>query len=134
MPRDLAKYVQESGRAVRDVLPSEANLLLPSESAKRRRGIHSRALRETQPVVYRRKKKTGDREEEEMAREDYIRVDTASSDRVMDDNLQRKGSMEGEEWCDLCQSSIARVLTEDEPSKGQLGRKLRVCKSRRNGI
>ncbi|KFZ18781.1 hypothetical protein V502_03974, partial [Pseudogymnoascus sp. VKM F-4520 (FW-2644)] len=35
MPQDLADYVQESGQAGRDGLPSEAIVLLPEESAKR---------------------------------------------------------------------------------------------------
>ncbi|OBT97558.1 hypothetical protein VE01_04457 [Pseudogymnoascus verrucosus] len=69
MPRDLANYVQDSRRAGRDGLPSEAIVLLPEESAKRRRGINSRELGGARPVVYRHKKETGDREEEEMARE-----------------------------------------------------------------
>ncbi|KFZ20591.1 hypothetical protein V502_03130, partial [Pseudogymnoascus sp. VKM F-4520 (FW-2644)] len=34
MPQDLADYVQESGQAGRDGLPSEAIVLLPEESAK----------------------------------------------------------------------------------------------------
>ena len=73
---------------------------------------------------YQHKKKTGDREEEEMAREveEYIRSRCRRMviDRVMDGNLQRKGCMEGEEWCDLCQRSKARELIEDEPSKDSL--------------
>ncbi|KFZ23100.1 hypothetical protein V502_02422 [Pseudogymnoascus sp. VKM F-4520 (FW-2644)] len=121
MPRDLANYVQESGWAGRDGLPSEAIVLLPEELAKRRKGINSRELTEARPVIYRHKKETGDREEEEMAREveEYVRsrCRRVVIDRVMDDNLQRKGCVEGEEWCDLCQRSKARELIEDEPSK-----------------
>lgn len=121
MPRDLANYVQESGRAGRDGLGSEAIVLLPEESAKRRYGINSRELRVAQPVVYRHKKETGDWEEEEMAREveEYIRgrCRRVAIDRVMDNNFGRRGCVEGEEWCDLCQGSKARELIEDEPSK-----------------
>jgi superfamily II DNA helicase RecQ len=121
MPRDLANYVQESGRAGRDGLPSEAIVLLPEESAKRRNGINSRELMEARPVVYRHKKETGDREEEEMAGEveDYIRsrCRRVVIDRVMDDNLQRKGCVKGEEWCDLCQHSKARDSIEDKASE-----------------
>ena len=55
-----------------------------------------------------------------MAREieEYIRGRCRRMviDRVMDGNLQRKGCMEGEEWCDLCQRLKARELIEDEPS------------------
>ncbi|KFZ18901.1 hypothetical protein V502_03901, partial [Pseudogymnoascus sp. VKM F-4520 (FW-2644)] len=105
----------------RDGLPSEAIVLLPEESAKRRYGINSWELREARPVVYRHKKETGDREEEEMARkvEEYVRsrCRRVVIDRVMDDNLQRKGCVEGEEWCDLCQSSKTRELIENKPSE-----------------
>lgn len=101
MPRDLADYVQESGRAGRDGLPSEAIVLLLEETAKRRKGVNSRELGGARPVVYRHKKETGDREEEEMAREieEYVRGRCRRMviDRVMDDNLHRKGCVEGEE-------------------------------------
>ena len=121
MPRDLADYVQESGRAGRDGLPSEAIVLLPEESAKRPKGVNSQELGGARPVVYRHKKETGDREEEGMAREveEYVRsrCRRVVIDRVMDDNLQRKGCVEGEEWCDLCRSSKARELIEYEASK-----------------
>ncbi|OBT50806.1 hypothetical protein VE04_09299, partial [Pseudogymnoascus sp. 24MN13] len=129
MPRDLADYVQESGRAGRDGLPSEAIVLLLEETAKRRKGVNSRELGGARPVVYRHKKETGDREEEEMTREieEYVRGRCRRMviDRVMDDNLHRKGCVEGEECCDLCRSLKARELIEYEASKdspeGSLG-------------
>lgn len=121
MPRDLADYVQESGRAGRDGLPSKAIVLLPEETAKRRKGVNSRELGGARPVVYRHKKETGDREEEEMTREieEYVRGRCRRMviDRVMDDNLHRKGCVEGEECCDLCRSLKARELIEYEASK-----------------
>jgi superfamily II DNA helicase RecQ len=122
MPWDLADYVQESGRAGRDGLCSEAIVLLPAQAAKRRPGVNSRELGPRQAVIYQHKKERGDQEEEEMGREveEYVpgRCRRVVINRVMDGNFQRRGCIAGEEACDLCQHTQARELMGDEGCKG----------------
>lgn len=117
MPRDLSDYVQQSGRAGRDGEASEAIVLLPAESAKRRYGIRSREVRHAQPVVYRHKNEVGDPEAEAVAKEveEYIRgkCRRVVIDRVMDENFERVRCVTGEEPCDLCQHGRGADGEED---------------------
>ena len=123
MPRDLADYVQESGRAGRDRAPSESVVLLPSdvpggEAGQKRRRVNRESTglypRAGDAGTYQHKQVTSD--EREMAAEvdEFIgaRCRRVVLDRVMDGRYDRAQCEEGEEVCDACQESQRQIQAQ----------------------
>ena len=114
VPRDVAEFVQESGRAGRDGQASESIILMPvvgtEHAAKRRQGMHSQVVDQRRPqevLAYRHKSQAAaTQEQKEMAAEmdDLIhaRCRRVVLDRVMDGRFDRSECKPREEVCDIC--------------------------------
>lgn len=94
MPRTMADYSQQSGRAGRDGQPSEAIIIrLDADGA---------GLRRPRPLI-----------SEEAATDDYIGGHVCRRvvlDSVMDGRKDRTNCEEGEELCDICQSQVETAM------------------------
>jgi len=122
MPKELDAYVQESGRAGRDSMASEAIVMLPEEveyvnkrtnNGGRRFNSRIAGQSRRERVVTYQPSKAGSVKEEEDADPDVEEFVQGSKcrriilDGAMDGRFDRMGCEEGEEVCDLCERSRA---------------------------